>query len=164
MIIHTKFQRPKDLDKTYELAGLTKEGDALSADETARLGRPTLSIIVPTRNEAGNVEKLVTGLEQALPNTALEVIFVDDSTDDTPQVIQEVSERFPFDITLIARPPERRNGLGMAVVEGMRAARSEWVCVMDGDLQHPPDVIPQLLDQAQSGESDLVMGSRLVKG
>ena len=164
MIIHTKFQRTKDRDKTYELAGLTKEGDELFAAATASLERPSLSIIVPTRNEAGNVEKLVTGLEQALPNVALEVIFVDDSTDDTPQVIQEVSERFPFNITVIARPPERRNGLGMAVVEGMQAARSEWVCVMDGDLQHPPDVIPQLLDHARSDGSDLVMGSRLVKG
>jgi dolichol-phosphate mannosyltransferase len=164
MTIHTDFQRTKDRDKTYELVGLAKEGDALFTAETARLEQPTLSVIVPTRNEAGNIEKLVTGLEQALPNTALEVIFVDDSTDDTPQVIQKVSERFPFDITVIARPPERRNGLGMAVVEGMRAARSEWVCVMDGDLQHPPKVIPQLLDQARSGGSDLVMGSRLVKG
>ncbi|HRV93745.1 MAG TPA: glycosyltransferase [Anaerolineae bacterium] len=125
---------------------------------------PELSIIVPTKNEAKNIERLVSCLEKTLVGTELEIIFVDDSTDDTPQVIQEVSERASCTVTLIARPPERHNGLGMAVVEGIRKARSDWICVMDGDLQHPPEVIPQLMDEAQSTKSDLVIASRLVEG
>ena len=124
----------------------------------------SLSIIIPTRNEAGNIEPLLEHIQRATQELELEVIFVDDSTDNTPQVIQRASERFPFEVTLIARPPECRNGLGMAVVEGMRVARSEWLCVMDGDLQHPPAVIPQLLDHALATGSNLVAASRLTAG
>ncbi|MDA0245869.1 MAG: GtrA family protein [Chloroflexi bacterium] len=61
---------------------------------------------------------------------------------------------------LIARPPERRNGLSGAVVEGFQAVRGEWLCVMDGDLQHPPEVVPQMLAQAQTAGADMVVGSR----
>lgn len=125
---------------------------------------PSLSVIVPTRNEAGNIEPLLQRLGRALKDKSFTVIFVDDSTDNTAQVITEKSKEFPFEITVIARPPERRNGLGMAVVEGMRAARSEWVVVMDGDLQHPPEVINELVAKAESTQADLVVASRLSEG
>ncbi len=123
-----------------------------------------LSIIVPTRNESGNVKPLLYYLHKATQGISLEVIFVDDSTDNTPKVIEEANSQFPFDVVLIARPPERRNGLGKAVVEGMCIARSQWICVMDGDLQHPPEVIPQLLDCARANNANLVAASRLTKG
>src|SRR5512138_3143630 len=124
-----------------------------------------LSLVIPTRNEAGNIEPLLTRLHQALKGVETEVVFVDDSTDDTPEVIRKLQEWFPLDVRLIARPPERRkNGLGGAVVEGFQQARGTWVCVMDADLQHPPEVIPQLLYQAKRTGSDLVMGSRLAPG
>src|SRR4051812_8133971 len=71
-----------------------------------------LSIIVPTKNEAANVEPLLQRIAQASQGINLEVIFVDDSTDNTAQVVQTVSKQFPFDITVLERPPERRNGLG----------------------------------------------------
>ncbi len=54
-----------------------------------------VSVVVPTRNEAGNVEKLLTSLRNAFYGTFIEVIFVDDSTDDTPQVVEAAVERFP---------------------------------------------------------------------
>jgi dolichol-phosphate mannosyltransferase len=50
------------------------------------------------------------------------------------------------------------------VVEGLQIANATWVCVMDGDLQHPPELIPQLLRQAEESESDIVIGSRLAPG
>ncbi len=124
----------------------------------------SLSVIVPTRNEAGNVYPLLQRIQGAVSEVKLEVIFVDDSTDNTPEIIQEASKQFPFPVKVIARPLERRNGLGKAVVEGLQAASSEWVCVMDGDLQHPPEVIPQLLDHALRTNSGLVAASRLTKG
>jgi dolichol-phosphate mannosyltransferase len=124
-----------------------------------------ISLVIPTRNEAGNVEPLLMRLHQALKGIVTEVLFVDDSTDETPEVIAKLQEWFPLEIRLIARPPERRkNGLGGAVVEGFQQARGTWVCVMDADLQHPPEVIPQLLYQAKKSGSDLVMGSRLAPG
>ncbi|MEA2514228.1 MAG: dolichol-phosphate mannosyltransferase, partial [Thermomicrobiales bacterium] len=59
------------------------------------------------------------------------------------------------------RPPGARGGgLGGAVVHGLREARAEWVCVMDADLQHPPEVVPRLLDQVRDRQDDLVIASR----
>jgi dolichol-phosphate mannosyltransferase len=124
----------------------------------------SLSIIVPTLNEAENIEPLLSEIHMAVDGLPLEVIFVDDSADNTALVIQENSSRYPFDVRLIARPPDRRTGLGSAVVEGMHLASNQWICVMDGDLQHPPTVILELLGQAQTTGSDLVLGSRLVDG
>ena len=141
----------------------TSAPDSQSVSE-GKPGPPILTIIVPTRNEANNVEPLLTRISAALAETSLEVIFVDDSSDNTAEVIEQQKSNFPFDIQVIQRPPERHNGLGNAVVEGMGIANSEWVCVIDGDLQHPPEVIPQLLAAARSQRVDLVAGSRLAEG
>jgi len=126
--------------------------------------QPVLSIIVPTRNEAKNVEPLLKRISTAIPALPIEVIFVDDSTDSTAEVIAKMKSEFRFDVQVIHRPIERRNGLGNAVVEGIKAAKSEWVCVMDGDLQHPPEVIPNLLETARTKQVDLVAASRLADG
>lgn len=123
-----------------------------------------LSVVVPTRNEAENVLPLLKRLSSALATIKFEVIFVDDSTDDTPRRIEAAKQDFDFNIELIARPPEKRNGLGMAVVEGIRNAKTEWVVVMDGDLQHPPELICDMLAHAQANQVDLVAGSRLAEG
>ncbi|MCA9933311.1 MAG: glycosyltransferase [Anaerolineales bacterium] len=121
---------------------------------------PLVSLVVPTRNESSNVLPLLQRLRRALAGVLFEVIFVDDSTDETPQRITAVSPQFPFAIQLDARPPERRNGLSGAVVDGFRQARGVWLCVMDADLQHPPETVPQLLAHAQETGADMVVGSR----
>src|SRR5215217_4052493 len=124
-----------------------------------------LSMVIPTRNEAGNIEPLLMRIHQAVKGIATEVVFVDDSTDNTPEVIGKLQEWFPLPIKLIHRSKEeRQNGLGGAVVEGFKAAQGTWMGVMDADLQHPPEVIPQLLRHAQKSGADIVMGSRLAPG
>jgi len=124
-----------------------------------------ISVIIPTRNEAGNIKPLLSRIEQATRGIKTEVIFVDDSADDTTQVIRGLRDQFSVQVVLIARPPERRaDGLGGAVVEGLRAARAPWACVMDADLQHPPELIPQILNHAKAAKADIVVGSRLAKG
>ena len=127
---------------------------------------PTVSIVVPTKEEAGNVSKLLDLLAAALRPSDAEVIFVDDSSDATPDVVRaEIARRPHQAIQLLHRgPDDRTGGLGGAVVAGMRAARADWVCVMDGDLQHPPDVVPNLLSRAAQGDVDLVVASRLCAG
>ena len=93
-----------------------------------------ITLVIPTRNEAGNIEPLLMRIHQALKGIASEVIFVDDSTDDTPAVIRKLQEWFPLPIKLIHRPQEaRQNGLGGAVVEGYQAAQGTWMGVMDAD-------------------------------
>ena len=122
----------------------------------------TVSVVVPTRNEAGNVQKLLANIKKAFYGTFIEVIFVDDSTDDTPQVVQATAELFPAqNVRLIHRAPEERSGgLGGAVVVGLKAARAQYACVMDGDLQHPPEVVPVLLQTAIEQQADLVVATR----
>ncbi len=122
-----------------------------------------LSIVIPTRNEAGNIEPLLTRIQQAMKGISTEVIFVDDSTDKTPEVIKNLQYSYSFQINLITRLPEqRKNGLGGAVVEGFKSAQSPWVCVIDADLQHPPESIPQILKHAEKTQSDIVIGSRSI--
>src|SRR5262245_55495501 len=123
--------------------------------------RPGLSIVVPTRNEAGNIATLVDRLEQALPDISLEILFVDDSDDETVAAIETARKQARSDIILIHRPAGQRDGgLGGAVVAGLRVASAAWVCVMDADLQHPPELVPQMLTKAVQSSSDLVVASR----
>jgi putative flippase GtrA len=133
----------------------------MAAWQSQRQDDPVLSVVVPTRNEQGNVARLCALLGEVLPDEAMEVLFVDDSDDGTPDEVSRAAGRSVRPIRLLHRLPEqRRNGLGGAVVEGIRAARGTWVCVMDADLQHPPAVIARMLERATGGGYDLVVGSR----
>jgi dolichol-phosphate mannosyltransferase len=139
----------------------TPVSNQTAASRRPRPPRPVLTVIVPTKNEAGNIEPLLRRVEDAVGDAATEVIFVDDSSDETPAVITRAAEISGLDVRVVHRPPEQRaDGLGGAVVEGIRAASGEWVCVMDADLQHPPEIIPQLLQRARADRVDLVIASR----
>jgi len=125
-----------------------------------------LSVIVPTRNEACNINFLLTSIRHAFLGTSMEVIFVDDSTDETPEVIEAAEPDFPdLNVRLIHRSSgQQTGGLGGAVVMGLKAARSEYACVMDGDLQHPPELVPVLLKTAIEQRADLVIATRRSAG
>jgi dolichol-phosphate mannosyltransferase len=132
-------------------------GDA--GDSTAG---PALSVVIPTRNEEGNIERLVERLDKVLASTAAEILFVDDSDDGTLAAIERARGLSRHEVRAIHRPPGSRNGgLGGAVVEGMRTARAPWICVMDADLQHPPEVIERLAAKAREQGVDLIAASRL---
>lgn len=122
-----------------------------------------LTVIVPTFNEGPNVAELLRRLGASLDGRDFEVLFVDDSTDDTPDIIRVVSGTVDFPVRLIHRDAPVA-GLGGAVLEGLRAADSRWCLVMDGDLQHPPEDIPRMLDRAAVGDVDIVVASRYVAG
>jgi exopolysaccharide biosynthesis polyprenyl glycosylphosphotransferase len=126
---------------------------------------PIVSVIVPTRNESGNVGPLVALLDGVLAERDMEVVFVDDSDDGTDAVVREMAPAENRDIVLIHREREQRTGgLGGAVVAGLRAARAPWACVMDADLQHPPALIADLFDRAERGDVDIVVASRFCGG
>jgi dolichol-phosphate mannosyltransferase len=128
---------------------------------TISLPKPDLSIILPTRNEAGNVRALINRLEDVFADTQVEVIFVDDSEDDTVAEIQRAQEASPLCVRFLHREPSQRSGgLGSAVVAGLRLSRGPWTCVMDADLQHPPELIPALVEKAVRDRADLAVGSR----
>ena len=121
-----------------------------------------LSIIVPTRNEVGNVRTLLEQLNKVLDGIHAEVLFVDDSTDETPQAVEAAIPEFPaLTIRLLHRSAvDRTGGLGGAVLLGLQNVHSEYACVMDGDLQHPPELLPVLLQTAQDKDVDLVVATR----
>ncbi|MCW3004892.1 MAG: Undecaprenyl-phosphate mannosyltransferase [Conexibacter sp.] len=133
--------------------------------QAPKAAAPTLSVIVPTRNEEGNIELLCELLDGVAPGRAVEVIVVDDSDDGTPDAVLRAAAVAERSIRLIHRPAEHRiDGLGGAVVAGMRQAEGDWVCVMDGDLQHPPALVEEMWDQALDSDHDLVVASRFRAG
>jgi len=124
---------------------------------------PRQTIVIPTFNERDNVRALLDRLATALPANNTEIIFVDDSTDDTPAVIEECARDYPIAVTVHHRDTPT-GGLGGAVVEGFRRSRGDWIVVMDGDLQHPPEVIGELIDSGVRDGADLVVASRYAAG
>jgi len=136
-------------------------GAGLHGDAGAPATRPALSVVIPTRNEEENIERLVERLDEVLAGTAAEIVFVDDSDDGTLPAVERARGLCRLDVRAIHRPPGSQNGgLGGAVVEGMRSARAPWICVMDADLQHPPEVIGRLAAKARDGRVDLIAASR----
>ena len=97
-----------------------------------------LSVVVPTFNEGKNIRNLVTQIDEALKGIDYEILFVDDSKDDTPQIIMEVAKDFPA-VRMEHRTGE--SGLATAVLKGFRLAKGEYMACMDADLQHPPIVL-----------------------
>jgi dolichol-phosphate mannosyltransferase len=124
---------------------------------------PLVSVVVPTRNEAGNVAPLWERLSAALGSSPFEVCFVDDSDDETGRLLLELEQRTPAARSLLRQGTDRQGGLSTAVVAGLHMARGRYVCVMDADLQHPPETIPLLLAEAEKG-ADLVVASRYSPG
>ncbi|MFM7448603.1 MAG: glycosyltransferase [Leptolyngbyaceae cyanobacterium] len=123
-----------------------------------------LSLVVPTYNERENVIALVQQLsrllDDALPN-AYELIVVDDnSPDGTWRVAQDLMADYP-QLRVMRRQHEQ--GLSSAVIRGWQVARGEVLGVIDGDLQHPPESLLQLLKAIWDG-ADLAVASRHVEG
>lgn len=121
------------------------------------------TVIVPTFNERDNIAELVERASAALAGRDVEILFVDDSTDDTPDTIRRIARTAPVPVRVLHRDrPE--GGLGGAVVEGIRAAAYDICVVMDGDLQHPPELLPELVDRYDDGGADVVIASRYIGG
>ena len=156
----------------------------------ANQGQVIFSLIVPTYNESKNVERLVEILTRLLDeyfdrkfdrndrnfvseseqkssnnpnnlNKCYELIIVDDDSPDlTWQVALDLMPRYP-NLRVMRRQGEK--GLSTAVIRGWQAAQGRILGVIDGDLQHPPETLTQMLDAMLDGV-DLVVASRHVAG
>lgn len=120
-----------------------------------------LSVIVPTYNERDNLEELAERLRSVLREVRYELVIVDDgSPDGTGELAEELAKRYG-NIKVVHRPG--KCGLASAVVDGLMVAEGDVVAVMDADLQHPPEVLPRMVEEIVKG-ADLVVASRYVKG
>jgi dolichol-phosphate mannosyltransferase len=123
---------------------------------------PALSVVVPTFNERDNVTKLYQKLEATLQGVAWEVIFVDDNSPDGTWDVVRGLARQDARVRCIRRIGRR--GLSGACIEGILASSAPFAAVMDADLQHDETQLPKMLQLLESGEAELVVGSRYVEG
>ena len=119
-----------------------------------------LSVIVPTYNEAPNIQLLISELSRVLEEVSHEIIVVDDdSPDGTAEIVARERENNPF-VHLIHRKDQR--GLTSALQAGIFASRGSVVGWLDSDFQHPPLMVRTLFEAIQSGV-DVASGSRFLK-
>jgi len=135
-----------------------------TTDEIAENNPILLSLVIPTYKERNNIENVVnilSGLlDQTIPGNYEIIIVDDDSPDRTWEVAQSLIPDYP-QLRVMRRQEER--GLSSAVIRGWQAATGRVLGVIDGDLQHPPEVLTQLLQKIEQG-ADLALASRHVDG
>ncbi|MFM6023139.1 MAG: glycosyltransferase [Dolichospermum sp.] len=123
-----------------------------------------LSVVIPTYKERDNIENVVnilSGLlDKTIPGNYELIVVDDDSPDRTWEVAENLIPDYP-QLRVMRRQEER--GLSSAVIRGWQAARGSILGVIDGDLQHPPEVLTQLWQKIEQG-ADLAVASRHVEG
>lgn len=123
---------------------------------------PRLSVVVPVKNEAGNVAPLIAEIEAACaPLGAFEIIYVNDgSTDDTPRILADLARSKPH-----LRVLEHKSSCGQsaAVRSGARAAKAPIIVTIDGDGQNDPAYIPALVAALDAGgaQTGMAAGQRV---
>ncbi|MDD1775891.1 MAG: polyprenol monophosphomannose synthase [Candidatus Methanomethylicus sp.] len=134
---------------------------AICDDPEKSLSPPELSVVLPTFNERENIIELIEGIFESLDGREFEIVVVDDgSPDGTAELCDQVALTRP-NVRVIRR--SNKNGLASAVIDGIIAADSELVAVMDADMQHPHSTLPKLLQMLNDGY-DVAIGSRYVEG
>ena len=135
--------------------------DAAPAPTMAPAQPPLVSVVVPVRNEAGNILPLVAEIRAALAGTAFEIVYVDDgSTDASWRELAEAARQ--GDLRAIRHAASC--GQSAAIATGVRAARGTWIATRDGDGQNDPADIPALLARAQtSAGTVMVVGHRVAR-
>jgi dolichol-phosphate mannosyltransferase len=130
---------------------------------TPSLPSPQISIILPTFNEAGNIEQLLDRTLIALGHTpgGVEVLVVDDDSPDGTWRLVAEKAKAEARVRLIHRTTEK--GLTSAISRGIHEARGQWIGWMDCDLSMPPEEWPKLAEALRQG-ADMAVGSRYVPG
>jgi len=126
--------------------------------------RSDVLIIIPTYNEARNIDRMITKLMNH--HMLVDVLVVDDgSPDGTAMVVREMRHEYAGRVHLIER--HGKLGLGTAYVAGFRYALGHhytFICEMDADFSHDPADIPRLVDAVRGGAADVAIGSRYCDG
>ena len=121
-----------------------------------------ITLVIPTYNESENIPILLEKVFGVFKESNLDgnVIVVDDnSPDGTWKIAEGLKEKYAR-LEVLRRLNER--GLSSAVLHGFRSSKSDILGVMDADLSHPPEKIPELVEPIIKGEADIVIGSRYI--
>ncbi len=134
---------------------------AESEEDVSRARTQSVSIIIPTYNERENIERVVERCRAALSEYCFEIVVVDDDSPDKTWKIVEDTYSGAETVRIVRRTEE--SGLATAVSRGFDEATYELCAVIDADLQHPPEKLPELVAAFDSGV-DIVIGSRHIAG
>lgn len=142
-----------------------KHVDLPRQEELLKTGKVPLSIVLPTYNESQNITRMLDSIADTLSADALaEIIVVDDNS---PDGTGDIASQYKVNnkklrIQVIRRPGKL--GLSSAILAGVQSAAGDIVVVMDGDFSHPPNAIPQMVEELQDSDYDIVVASRYIKG
>src|SRR3990167_553648 len=115
------------------------------------------TVIIPTLNESQNITELLETIRRNYPEA--KVIVADDgSTDGTKEKAAAIERKNP-NIKLLDRSNDKTHGLTASVIDAVKTADSEFVVVIDGDLQHPPEKIKEITKKLGEG-NDIAIGTR----
>ena len=128
-----------------------------TAERSAPLRDPLLSVVMPVYNELATVEEIV-GRVLSVP-LRIELVAVDDaSTDGTRPLLERLARERGFKLLL----QEKNRGKGAAVRRGIVEAKGDVIVVQDADLEYSPEEYPELIDLIVRGKADAVFGSRFI--
>lgn len=118
-----------------------------------------ISLVIPTYNEKNNIRELLERIGRALKGKKFEIIIVDDnSPDGTGKFVRSIGKPNTWVLTR-----RRKRGLSGALVYGMKRSRGDIIVIMDADLSHPPEKIPELIEKIDGG-CEIVVASRYAPG
>jgi len=132
--------------------------------DNGSLSTPLISVVIPLYKEGSHLSAFLSDLETALQETGcrFELVLVDDgSPDDTWQRIKDEARAFP---SLRAVRLSRNFGKELALCAGLERARGDAVVVMDGDGQHPPSLLPVMIEKWRTSGADIVQAVKTKRG
>jgi glycosyltransferase involved in cell wall biosynthesis len=139
----------------------SEQQNPMTAGQAAVQGAaPDVAVVIPVKDEAGNIGPLIDEIGRELAGSAFEVVCVDDgSSDGTTEELAAVKRRSPW-LTVVRH--RSACGQSTATRTGVRAARAEWIVTIDGDGQNPPGEIRKLIAarDAAAGTIAMVAGQR----
>src|SRR5689334_15354684 len=118
-----------------------------------------IDVVVPVMDEEENILELVKRIDVSLKNAKISygIIFIDDfSKDNTKEVIESLSKKYPIKYQL----KHGKKGKAFSILQGATISNAEYIAMIDGDLQYPPEAIPEMYALAKAKNQGIVTANR----
>lgn len=132
---------------------MTSEKAPLEEGSSARSREPGVSVVLPVYRNAAALPELERRIRAALPERALEIVMVDDASPDDSRAVMH-------NLDVVRVLLDRRIGQNAAILRGIRRATQPVTCVMDADLEDPPEALPRMLERLDQGDVGVVFSTR----